>query len=209
MANTFQKACATIAVTLLASVTLQARQPQDAGVIAKFQRAADSYAFQHRQTERRGTPPAPSVEGAFFTPLVAAAFRHRIRTSGCEIPQTGEGDSAVPRPNDFTDGTSPLAPCLVAVLPSLPAELEYRTRGIALVLADAHLKIVVDVLHAAFPQARSVRLKPAPHLGPCGIRLADRLALRISNTIGSSDTATMPSATSEKLSLTIGTLPNR
>ena len=91
MANAFHRSCAIIAITLLASVTLRARQPQDAGVIAKFQRAADSYAFQHRQTERRGTPPASSVEGAFFTPLVAASFRHRIRTSGCEIPQTGRG----------------------------------------------------------------------------------------------------------------------
>ena len=154
MANAFQRACAIIAVTLLASVTLQARQPQDAGVIAKFQRAADSYAFQHRQTERRGTSPASSVEGAFFTPLIAAAFRHRIRASGCEIPPSGKGDSAVPRPNDSSEGTSPLAPCLAAVLPALPAELEYRVSGVALLLADAHLHIVVDVLHAAFPQAR-------------------------------------------------------
>ena len=43
-----------------------ARQQIDAAVIVQFQRAADSYAFQHRQTERRGTSPAPAIEGAFF-----------------------------------------------------------------------------------------------------------------------------------------------
>ena len=41
------------------------------------------------------------------------------------------------------------------------------------------------------------------------LRNAPGAALRTSNTIGSSDTMTMPSATREKLSLTIGTLPNR
>lgn len=140
-----------VALAMAAPAALQARQQMDAAVIAPFQRAADSYAFQHRQAERRGVSPAPAVEGAFFTPQVAAAFRHRIRVSGCEIPQQGEGNAVVPRANDSTEGTGPLAPCLSAVLPALPAELEYRTRGVALLLADAHLHIVVDVLHAALP----------------------------------------------------------
>ena len=127
----------------------------DAAVIVQFQRAADSYAFQHRQTERRGSSPAPLVEGAFFTPLVAAEFRNRIRLSGCEIPQSSDADSVVPRPNGSIEGTTQLGPCLSAVLPALPAELEYRASGVALLLADAHLHIVVDVLHAAFPQPAS------------------------------------------------------
>ena len=151
MAIAIQRIVAIVALALAAPVALHARQQVDAAVIVQFQRAADSYAFQHRQTERRGASPAPLVEGAFFTPLVAAAFRDRIRVSGCEIPQQSDDDSAVPRPNDSTEGTSPLAPCLSAVLPALPAELEYRASGVALLLADAHLHIVVDVLHAAFP----------------------------------------------------------
>ena len=131
--------------------TPQAQQPMDAAVIVQFQRAADSYAFQHRQTERRGASPPALVEGAFFTPQVAAAFRYRIQRSGCEIPR-GSGASAVPRPNGSSEGTSALPPCLSAVLPALPAELEYRASGVALLLTDAHLHIVVDVLPAAFPQ---------------------------------------------------------
>jgi len=142
-----------IAAVALAAVTLEARQQIDAGVIVQFQRAADSYAFEHRQAERRSAPPPSLVEGAFFTPLVAAAFRDRIRTSGCGIPQGAAGDSAVPRLNQSSEGAKALPPCLSAVLPALPAELEYRVSGVALLLADAHLHIVVDVLHAAFPRS--------------------------------------------------------
>ena len=152
MAIIFRSLIAIVALALVLPVAAQARQQMDTAAIVQFQRAADSYAFHHRQTERRGAALAPLVEGGFFTPLVATAFRDRIRTSGCEIPQSSGGDSAVPRLNASTEGTKPLSPCLSAVLPALPAELEYRVSGVALLLADAHLHIVVDVLHAAFPQ---------------------------------------------------------
>ena len=152
MAIEIRRIVSIVALMLAASVTApQAQQTMDAAVIVQFQRAADSYAFQHRQTERRGAAPAPLVEGAFFTPQVAAAFRSRIQRSGCENSQ-GSAASAVPRPNGSTEGTSALPPCLSAVLPALPPELEYRASGVALLLTDAHLHIVVDVLHAAFPQ---------------------------------------------------------
>jgi hypothetical protein len=152
MTIVFRRVIAIAVLALVPPVAAQARQPMDAAVIVQFQRAADSYAFHHRQTERRAAPPAPLVEGAFFTPMVAAAFRDRIRTSGCEIPQGSASESAVPRLNQSSEGAGPLPQCLSAVLPALPAELEYRVSGVALLLADAHLHIVVDVLHAAFPQ---------------------------------------------------------
>jgi len=155
MAIVFRSVTAIVALALVPPVAAQARQQIDTGLIVQFQRAADSYAFHHRQTERRGASPAPLIEGAFFTPQVAAAFRDRIRTSGCEVPQGRSGDFAVPRPNESSEGTGALPSCLSAVLPALPAELEYRVSGVALLLADAHLHIVVDVLHAAFPQPAS------------------------------------------------------
>jgi len=155
MAIMSRKIVAIVVLALVPSMAVQARQQTDAAVILEFQRAADSYAFHHRQTERRGAPPAALAEGAFFTPEVAAMLRQRIRKSGCEMPRGSAGDSAVPRPNQSSEGTSLLPPCLSALLPALPAELEYRTSGVALLLADAHLHIVVDVLHAAFPQPAS------------------------------------------------------
>lgn len=127
----------------------------DAQAMIEFQRGADAYAFSHRQGERRGQAPAAKAEGTLFTPVVADAFRKRIRTAmtrqGCELPRAGGSDFVVPRVNTRVEGAPPVPACIAAVLPPLPTELEYRLAGVALVLADAHLHIVVDVLHAAFP----------------------------------------------------------
>ena len=151
MTVTLMRAIATLVLISSLPAALQARQQKDEGVILQFQRAADSYAFQHRQTERRSASPATLVEGAFFTPPVAAAFRDRLRAAGCEYPRSGEGDFVVPRVNSSSDGTNLLPPCASAALPKLPPELEYRFTGVALILADAHLHVVVDILHAALP----------------------------------------------------------
>ena len=148
MAATGTCAIATLSLILIMPAALHARQQTDESVILQFLRAADSYAFQHRQTERRGAGPAPRVEGAFFTPQAAAALRDRLRAAGCK---NAAGQAfVVPRVNSSTEGTSPVQSCMSAVLPKLPPELEYRVAGVALILADAHLHIVVDILHGAF-----------------------------------------------------------
>jgi hypothetical protein len=126
----------------------------DAATMINFQRAADSYAFSHRQRERRGEWPAGGVEGTLFTPLVADAFRKRIwRATGsgaCTLPEALD-DFSVPRVNEPVDHAPGVPACIASVLPPLPDELEYRVAGVALLLVDAHLHMVVDVLHAAFP----------------------------------------------------------
>lgn len=140
----------------------------DSEVMIVFQRATDAYAFAHRQIERRaGTADqrevsarlkasrATATEGALITPAVAAALRRRIaiaiRTRGCGAPEAGGVNFVVPGVNASADGTFALNACLTNALPRLPDELQYRSAGVALVLADAHHGIVVDVLHAAFP----------------------------------------------------------
>jgi hypothetical protein len=124
----------------------------DTSAILQFERAADTYAFTHRQDDRRGAKPARLVEGQFFTPVVAAVFRQRIkRVSGCNTPARGEGGAIVPAVNTPVAGAVLLPACLTSALPHLPDELEYRAAGAALILADAHRGIVVDVLHGAFP----------------------------------------------------------
>jgi hypothetical protein len=42
-------------------------------------------------------------------------------------------------------------PALLAVLPALPEELEYRFIGRDLVLVDVHADLIVDVLKDALP----------------------------------------------------------
>lgn len=129
----------------------------DAAVMLEFQRAADSYAFSHRQLERRGEGAAIGAEGTLFTPLVADAFRKRIRRAAagaCKVSDTVILDFSVPRVNMRVDAP-PVPDCVRSVLPPLPDELDYGVAGVALLLVDAHLHIVVDVLHAAFPVSAS------------------------------------------------------
>jgi hypothetical protein len=136
---------------------------------AEFQRAADSYAFQHRQVQRRlGDSPDPTamraamraarpapVDGELFTPVIAAAFRAQIavtfRAGGCTRPDAAASSSVVPHPNDDASATIAIPECLKIALPTLPPELEYRVAGVALVLVDIHGRLVVDILHGAFP----------------------------------------------------------
>jgi hypothetical protein len=163
-----------IAVLILVPVAIGAvadAQPafSDTQAIVEFQRALDTYAFHHRQVERRAgesaseramaagmraSRPTPQ-DGDLFTPLVAAAFHVRItaavRGGACTIASNGDG-FVVPRPNHDATGTAPIPQCLAAVLPKLPAELEYRVAGVVLLLVDTHANLVVDVLHGAFPR---------------------------------------------------------
>lgn len=134
------------------AASVSAGQP-DPAVIVQFQRAADRYAFEHRQIDRRGSPIPARSEGEIFTPQVSAALRTLLQAAvrrGCETPANAGTNFVVPRVNESSDGTVPLSACLVSALPKLPPELEYRAAGIALVLADAHRHLVVDVMHGVF-----------------------------------------------------------
>jgi hypothetical protein len=148
-----------VAVLVLSSAggsALDAQRSSAEDAVMQFQRAADSYAFAHRRADRRGPREAPAVEGTLFSPAVTAVFHERIaaalRKPGCVLPKGSARDFEVPRVNVSSLATAPLPSCVLAALPRLPEELEYRVSGVVLVLADAHLKVVVDVLHGAFPQ---------------------------------------------------------
>jgi hypothetical protein len=148
-------ACSLALVTMLGRLATGAQTFSNDQALLQFQRAADSYAFGHRQAERRGGVPSRAVEGTLFTPLAAAAFRSRIATAlkraGCSLSERNDRDFVVPGVNAPSAGTGDVPTCVALALPKLPPELEYRRAGVALLLADAHLHVVVDVLHAAFP----------------------------------------------------------
>lgn len=156
----------TLLIVALCSLDVSARQA-DVEAIIRFQRAADTYAFTHRQTERRlgGDPDRdalsrgmrvarPGQEGDLISPVVGEVFRTRldraIRTGQCTAPAQGT-DFRVPRVNESARGTATLPACLAAVLPKLPPELEFRSAGPALLLVDVHADLVIDVLHGALP----------------------------------------------------------
>jgi hypothetical protein len=138
----------------------EARQFSDVRAVVDFQRAADAYAFLHRRVERSlpaATPDAlaaairaarPPGTQHLFTPTAANAFRNavtRAMRAGCDV-----GDLAGPPAGAVEYGsatsTRAVTPCLSAVLPALPAELEYRSAGGALVIVDTQAAMVIDVL---------------------------------------------------------------
>ena len=148
----------------------------DTRAVVEFQRAADSYAFLHRQVERRlglahrraGKPidviesaelaaaiiaeRSKASEGMLFTPLVVVAFRDgagRAVRAGCDAGELRSGLWEMSHHvNSPATGTNPVSPCIAAALPALPDELEYRSAGTVLLLVDTHANLVVDVLPA-------------------------------------------------------------
>ena len=103
--------------------------------------------------------------GGFFTPGVADVLIARLeRVAEGGLPWEGVTPlylgftHRVPVPQ--VNGRIPAGrntrpwPALLAALPALPHELEYRVVGLALVLVDVHADLVLDVLKDALPPPR-------------------------------------------------------
>ena len=179
MKRTDQIAAAVIAAVLVGGIaTIERVMAQNlfpnTRAVIEFQRAADAYAFTHRQVERRigmahrrtGEPvdvigarelaagiiaerPRPVV---LFTPAVVAMFRGAALAAlraGCDAGELRTGVWELSHePYAPATGSRPLSPCMVLALPDLPDELEYRSAGTVLLLVDPHADLVVDVLPA-------------------------------------------------------------
>ena len=143
--------------------------------VTAFQRAAESYAFLHRQAERQlgrvhraaGSSEVPiearelsdairaarpAAGGELFTPAVALEFRALAASAvhaGCDAGalRTGrwELSHTVYAP---ATGAQPISACIAGALPPLPEELAYRSAGTVLLVVDLHANLVVDVLPA-------------------------------------------------------------
>ena len=98
--------------------------------------------------------------GEVFTPVVAPLFRHRIHRAlrdvdVAELMTEMEEDNDPLAPTLVVNGRFPwgagnaMWPSVLAVLPDLPAQLEYRFVGADLVLIDIRANLVVDILEGA------------------------------------------------------------
>jgi hypothetical protein len=105
--------------------------------------------------ERHGVP-----AGDVFTPAVASMFRRRIHRALWDFDVTElmadmEEDAEPSAPKPAVNGRFPwmsgnaMWPSVLAALPELPAELEYRFVGADLVLIDIRANLVVDILEGA------------------------------------------------------------
>ncbi len=143
----------------------------DTRAVVEFQRAADSYAFLHRQMERRlglahrraGKPidviestelaaaiiaeRSKASEGMLFTPGVVMMFR-QVAGRASRVPGCDPGELRIGRlgnvPHRQFGGDRaprPVNPCIADALPALPDELEYRSAGTVLLLVDGHANL--------------------------------------------------------------------
>jgi len=102
-------------------------------------------------------------QGDFFTPALATELRARIHNALCDKGFT-PGDvldderrdaidmsTVVLRVNDTFPWVLATAmfPCVIAALPPLPSELQYRIVGDTLVLIDVHASLILDLLPRA------------------------------------------------------------
>lgn len=170
---------ATLLVAGVAAIDRAAVQDTfaDMRAVSEFQRAADSYAFLHRQVERRIrlahrrdsetgeviasaelraailAERSPQLESPLFTPAVVAELRRiaatAARAPGCDPGELRSGVWEMSHEiNSLATGARPLSACIATALPRLPDELEYRSAGTVLLLVDEHANLVVDVLPA-------------------------------------------------------------
>ena len=98
--------------------------------------------------------------GDIFTPAVVSMFRHRIDWGLWDLDVTElmaemeeDAEPCAPRPVvngrfPWTSGNA-IWPSVLAALPELPEELEYRFVGADLVLIDIRANLVVDILEGA------------------------------------------------------------
>lgn len=124
---------------------------------AELNRASDTLAAAIRR-RRPDTKP-----GAFFTPAIAAALRQRvsdaIRNANLEQALAGIDDEGigVARPRVYlrypdASQMATMPPSLIAALPPIPTELEYRIIGTYLVLRDVDAALILDFIPAAVPR---------------------------------------------------------
>ncbi len=103
-------------------------------------------------------------EGDLFAPAVRALFRAKI---GAALHRSGLSLADLELPIDETDdpvlrvhGAMPwkdaadMPPAVLAALPELPPELQYRFVGGDLVLVDVHASLIVDILRAPASDTR-------------------------------------------------------
>ena len=124
--------------------------------IGEIQRAVDKLAIGIRLTR------ANARQGDIFSPEIAALFRRAIRAS-ChdefmELLAILNEDWEAPPPAAAIHGRWPdgvplptMPPYLLAALPRLPPELEYRFINRDLVLRDIDANLIIDFVPEAIP----------------------------------------------------------
>lgn len=113
-----------------------------------------------RPNARQGDFFAPPLAPLLRTRIAMALVTHGFTREDVRIAELAEGIDSTKltlRVNERFPWVfaSPMFPCIVAALPALPPELQYRIVGDSLALIDVHAGLILDVLPDALRGAAS------------------------------------------------------
>jgi hypothetical protein len=123
---------------------------------------ADAAAMEKRRAALSAKLRAARPDARVFTPRVAAALREDLapvlagpdgeNVRGAILDENPAGARVEPL-GPYPDGAplSTVPASVLAALPPIPEDVEYRFVGRRLILRDVHANLVVDVLPDAFP----------------------------------------------------------
>jgi hypothetical protein len=139
-------------MALRRQVELRTPEPHVSGDRDEIGRAADAFAEALRAARPAAKP------GDIFTPAIAADFKRRPCFASTHEDDGRSPAAVVNRRFDWR-GAEATPPALIAGLPLLPEELQYRIVNCDLVLVDIVAGLVIDVVPRAHPEHRR------PHYG--------------------------------------------
>jgi hypothetical protein len=114
---------------------------------------------QQGLAERIGAARAGVKQGEIFTPEIAAVFRRLLRPEASEkaTKQAMKEDKPeivsfkVNGPYPDKEPVSTMTPNILASMPQLPKDIEYRFIGKHLILRDARANLIIDYMLNAIP----------------------------------------------------------
>ena len=122
-------------------------------VIDKHQRALEALLRQHRNTAKRGDLFTPDMErlvrrvlGQVFSGTEGAKLKATVMDENPVAVKLGVNSRY---PDEVPLSTMP--PQVLALLPQLPEDLEYRFIGSRLILLDVHAHTIADYIENALP----------------------------------------------------------
>ncbi len=131
--------------------------PKPESSAAELTRSSDALAAaiqRQRRNARRGDLFTPAIADAFKRRIAAAIRDANLGPALADIDDEGAGikNPAVHLRFPAAAQMATMPPSLLAALPPLPKELEYRVVGTNLVLRDVDAALVIDVIPAAVPR---------------------------------------------------------
>jgi hypothetical protein len=102
-------------------------------------------------------------QGAIFTPTISAEFKKVLAidmddNTLAAIMDDNPGEFSHPINGDYRDGKpySTVPPNILAVLPTLPDDIQYRFLGHQLILLDTKANVILDRIPCAIPCSNSL-----------------------------------------------------